>query len=100
VSKTKGKSRYAEKSSNKPKPVKVKTGPVNYYQSVCCKVQATKQPCGRVGNGKDGKTPEWKGLGGWRCSNCNELCKVTVRKAEECKANTLNLKGKSSDFGR
>src|SRR5271157_1298150 len=78
TSRSKGKSRFAQKSRGNPKkPVVAKRGPVKEYQSVCCSLPAIKPACVRV----DKKKALEQGLGSWRCSGCHKAAKVTVSKA-------------------
>jgi len=79
TSRSKGKSRFAQKSRGNPKkPVVVKRGPVKGYESKCCSLPAIKTACVRV----DKKKALEQGLGKWRCSGCKKRCSVTVTKTQ------------------
>lgn len=74
---SKGKSKYSQKSRSKPKgPVAVKRGPSNTYTSVCCGAPSKKPACVRV----DKKKAAEQGLGSWRCFTCGKSCRVVVSK--------------------
>lgn len=88
TSRSKGKSRFAQKSRGNPKkPVAVKRGPVNVYTSVCCGLPATKPACVKV----DKKKALEQGMGSWRCSGCHKACKVTVSKFHIAEATVGNV---------
>jgi hypothetical protein len=75
--------RWAKKSKPIPKPVKAA---VLEYISKCCNVPARKPRAGTKETVKDPDTGKFvdqpKGLGHWRCGQCNKPCKVTPRKPE------------------
>jgi hypothetical protein len=66
------------KGSKKTAPKRNLGAPVFSYTSVCCSVQATKEPCTFVG--KDSKEAETQGLGHFRCTGCRKSCKCTRSK--------------------
>ena len=89
TSRSKGKSRFAQKSRGKSKaPVAVKRGPVLQYTSVCCSMPATKPACVKV----DKKKALEQGLGSWRCTGCHKAAKVTVSKAKPAEYPKESLK--------
>ena len=54
--------------------------PVFLYTSVCCKVQAKKPACKRKPEDKAENKFSESPLGSWRCSQCEQPCKVTRSK--------------------
>jgi hypothetical protein len=73
----------ARRSDGNPEPVFI-------YTSVCCKAQATKEPCvmpkGK-GIGGFGSKPEGEAtLGSFRCSQCRRPAKVTRSLNPEAKS--------------
>lgn len=77
-----------KKPAPKSKPLRKVGEPVFSYTSVCCNVQATKQPLimptdKRVGD--FGSAPEEREgtLGKFRCSKCGKPCKCSRSKAKQ-----------------
>jgi len=54
--------------------------PVNLYISVCCNVQADKEPCERSKEDKAEDKFDEATLGTWHCPRCSRKCKVIVQK--------------------
>ena len=71
--------RWAKKARPAAKPI-AKRGPVKSYTSLCCTMPAIKPRCGAkeaVKDAESGKIKDKaKGLGHWRCSACQKVCKV------------------------
>ena len=73
---------WAKKSKPVAKPL-VRKGPEKEYISTCCSVPARKPKAGMkemVKDAESGKTKDKaKGLGKWRCGQCQKVCKEIGR---------------------